>query len=73
MKEQKQIIWRSMFEDIVPNTEEKKENIKRDMKYFIEEKRSKKELLTFLKRKAKKMDCDPDDIGEKSEDSEEEE
>lgn len=62
-----------MFEDITPVQEQKKENIKRDMKYFIEEKRSKKELLNFLKRKAKRFDNDPDDIGEKEEDSSSEE
>ena len=67
MKQEKQIVWRSMFDDLTPVAEEKKEKVKRNLNYFIEEKRSKKELLEFFKRKAKALDLDPDDIAEKSE------
>jgi hypothetical protein len=47
--------------------------VKRDFNYFVEEKRSKKELLDYFKRIAKKFDVDPDDIKPNKDEEEEEE
>ena len=69
---QMSVQYRNLFEDVNPDpNQQKAKPVKRDMKYFIEEKRSKKELYIFCKRQAKKLDNDPDDIGDKEESEEE--
>lgn len=66
--------FKNVFESIKLDNSSNKQDIpvKKDFNYFIEEKRPKKELLEFMKRRAKKVDIDPDCLipDEKEEDEE---